>query len=309
MFGGKTGTFLRTNALWKLSRNNDGCFRWSRIQIVNSQLPSPRSNQSGWEYENKLWVFGGYGPQPLGNHLNDHGTFTINFSDADGINNQLLCYDPCSQTWTNPECSGYVPFPCSYYAAAIVRVQVWLCAEGAGVGFSDIYKLDMRSLAWTHITSSFPGHQDVLNNTSVSLSAITDTQLVLLTYSNGCYIDAWMLNTENMTQSRIDKPFHQSQKRCNYTAIAGINSSTIIIGGRPHPLARPPSTLSVMLEQKSLQQLAAQMIYEHRTDNYWKSLPKKLIYKIMASKNDKDTQDVYTCEIMDNQPQLPDKGT
>ena len=64
------------NELWKLTRNFNGCFRWSKIRIKNGLSPTPRRGHSCWEHENKVWVFGGFGTPPVYdciNYLNDNG--------------------------------------------------------------------------------------------------------------------------------------------------------------------------------------------------------------------------------------------
>ena len=64
------------------------------------QSPSPRSEPSGWEYAENLWIFGGDGPSPDG-YLYDY----VDFHEQ-GENNQLLHFDPSRVEWTNPECFG-----------------------------------------------------------------------------------------------------------------------------------------------------------------------------------------------------------
>ena len=61
---------------------------------------------TGWEYAGKLCVFGGRGPSPEG-YLNDYGDIAGDFLMK--LNNQLLCYNPNSKRWTNPQCFGATP--------------------------------------------------------------------------------------------------------------------------------------------------------------------------------------------------------
>ena len=106
MFGGFNGeSYIQTNDLWKLSKSKEGQFNWTKTVFHwKEKLPSPRDGHRCWEYRDCLWVFGGCG-QPLPGHLNDHGEF------SNGLNNQLLCFNPCNKTWTNPQCFGTVPAP------------------------------------------------------------------------------------------------------------------------------------------------------------------------------------------------------
>ena len=128
MFG---GSLLRqgepkTNSLWKLTTDSQGSFVWSEIVTSNKvNAPSPRNGQSGCEYGLKLWIFAGCGPSPNG-YLNENGDY------SDGFNNQLLCYNPSNEEWTNPRCHGNVPEPRAWQATTINLDTVWVCGGGKG---------------------------------------------------------------------------------------------------------------------------------------------------------------------------------
>ena len=128
MFGGFNIELLRhTNEIWKLTRAPQGYFDWSKLIFQHDKkLPSPRVGHSGWEYEKHLWIFGG-DVQVSSKHLNDHGDF------SDLYTNQLLCYDPSTQMWTNPQCFGSLPSPRSDHSTDIIRDKVWLFG-GIGSG-------------------------------------------------------------------------------------------------------------------------------------------------------------------------------
>ena len=75
LFGGRGLNQMETNALWKLSKTAKGHFTWSKIKHQDKvKMPSPRRYHSGWEYGNKLWIFGGCGPLLEGYH-NDFGDY------------------------------------------------------------------------------------------------------------------------------------------------------------------------------------------------------------------------------------------
>ena len=138
MFGGfpYTRPWRPTNELWKLTTT--GFFKWSKAEFQNAmKLPSPRWNHSGWEYAECLWVFGGTVPDKLQTeYLCDHGDFIHE------VTNQLLCYDPSTKRWTNPQCFGAVPVPQSDHSTATIKDTVWLmiylsltCCHLHGLGF------------------------------------------------------------------------------------------------------------------------------------------------------------------------------
>ena len=82
MFGGGN---IPSNDLWEVTQNTEGSFYWNNVCMTKKEMPSPRRGQSCWEYEGKMWIFGGYGESPV-NYLNDHGDFV----GKHGRNNQLL---------------------------------------------------------------------------------------------------------------------------------------------------------------------------------------------------------------------------
>ena len=121
IFGGEhIWTRSTSNELWKLSRNESGCFKWSCIRYqCKGKSPSPRDSHSTWEFTGKLWVFGSHGPS-LQAYLNDHG-------DTRGTcNNQLLCYDPDTQKWANPQCFGAIPSPRTGHGSTTISYNVYL---------------------------------------------------------------------------------------------------------------------------------------------------------------------------------------
>ena len=177
-FGGSNTKIYSTlsNALWALSRTKEGCFTWSsNKQQCKKKSPSPRAGHSGWEYRGKLWVFAGYGYSPEG-YLNDHG-------DNDGflngaMNNQLLCYDPNTHNWTNPQCFGSILTPRSNHASTIVNDKVWLLGgkDSSDDKLGDFFELRMNTLTWTQIQTVQPRPKA---RSSCTLTALTNDMLVL----------------------------------------------------------------------------------------------------------------------------------
>ena len=229
MFGGMyLDISMKTNALWKLSKTPQDSFNLSEIEFQdNAKLPTPRYEHSGWEYADMLWVFGGSGKRPSKlrtEYINDHGDFT------QGVNNQLLCYDPSSQTWTNPRCLGAVPSPRADINTTIIEHQVWLFGGYSKmVTFEDFFELNMLTRTWTEIHSI---HFKPDGRCSPSLNAISDTQLVLHGGMISSYartdIETWILDLPSKTWT-----LHSSNKMCywvGHTGSVSLNKCVIIIG-------------------------------------------------------------------------------
>ena len=140
------------NELWTLSKATRECFTWNFNETSREEeSPSPRVGHTGWKYAGKLWTFGGWGPSPQG-YLNKHGSFSGQSSCK--WNNQLLRYDPTSQTWTNLQCFGTVPSPRSSHACATIKGKVWLFGGCGNIQRrNDFFELTMHSLTWIQIQS------------------------------------------------------------------------------------------------------------------------------------------------------------
>ena len=267
-FGGESEDFER-NELWTLSRTETGDFTWSFIKNqCDKESPSPRQGHTGWEYEGKLWVFGGRGPSPH-HYLNNHGDI-----EGDIIrNNQLLSYNPKTSKWTNPQCFGEVPSPrsgiCS--SSTIIREKVYLFGGYIGDvrGSNDFFQLNMYSATWTRIQTV---QRRPPTTWDCTLTAATDNQLVLSTTSTGAWVmDLTSLSWRMLYTSRDD------HGRDQHTATLGLNSNVIFVRGYLIYTHGYNNIFHVMLEPMSLQKLTVCTIYKHQGSLSWERLPKKLI--------------------------------
>ena len=275
------------NALWKLSKTESGCFTWSFMQYeCEEESPSPRMRHTGWEYARTLLIFGGQGEgTSLEGYLNNHGEVTEVTKEIGILNNQLLCYDPDTQMWTNPQCFGATPSPRAGPCSAIIRENVWLF--GGNIGFKldtfldDFFQLNMQSLTWTHIQTCQPNPPV---RAGCSLTATTDNQLVLHggeTEEERTLSDTWIMDLTSYSW----RPYTSGKDhyRKYHTAAVGLNSNVIIIGGEMGldntdvRVKAFKGIFHVLLEPRSLQKLASRMIYKHKAELSVESLPKKLI--------------------------------
>ena len=271
MFGG--GDML--NSLWKITQNTDGAFYWNIINMEDHKMPSPRRHYCGWEYGDKMWIFGGYGGKSPVGYLNDHGYFART-GGTSGLNNQLFSYNPSVHTWKNIECSGDVPSPRSCASAAAINDKVWLYGGYTFGGFKgELYVLDMNSLAWTHTHNFVPTSQGLTKSFLVPLTA---NKLVL---HGRIYKDrfTWTVDVSKSYQWREYTADIKFDRKDFFTGTSGLNNDVVIIGG--HNFGKKPafSVNTVMLKPKSLQQLAMTIIHQNKKDLPWRSLLPPLICK------------------------------
>ena len=282
MFGGRDiETHELFTDLWKFTRIAQGGFSWCKIEFQRDvKLPSPRYNHSAWEYEECMWVFGGsVDTENYSKYLNYHGAF------QDKTANQLLCYDPATQLWTNHPSSGAVPSPRRCHGTALIGDKVWLLG-GCSMLSRDwifnqdhcFYELDMKLFAWTGIpTKETIPYPDF----GCSLVTISDAQLLLhlgVSEWDNERSDTWLIDISSKTWRQYTSI--QDQFRCGQTSTVSVNRCAIIIGGleESEKSGQTVKVLShVMLEPKSLKQLAMKTIYNERDELRWMCLPPKLI--------------------------------
>ena len=272
------------NMLWRLTRDGNDRFSWDRIHAKNKkEVPSPRYGHTGWDHDDKIWIFGGFGDPPADGYLNEHGDFVGN---ADGgYNNQLLCFDLSCRKWTNTKCFGAVPKPRSDHATAKIRDRVWLYR---GLRDDcDMHEISMSSFVWTNITTSKLKPEALC---SYSLTAITDNQIVLHGGSGSFskqLNETWIYDIPSHSWRQINAA-PQDHFRHSHAGITGLNNCVIMIGGRAHWNNDKPYNVvfSVMLEPKSLQHLAIQTVFVYKDELPLNTLPKKLRCKVMCSETD-----------------------
>ena len=211
---------------WKLITTPQQLYTWRKIKTGSGlNTPSPRSNHSGWEFSGKLWTFGGFGSR-LEGYLNDNGEW------IDGANNQVLCFDPSSQEWTNPKCYGTAPCPRFYHASTVVVDHVWLFGGYSpyfNSDLNDLYQFDLMSLTWTEIAIPLTKPD---KRAFCTLNAVSEHQILM---HGGSYEiaegqnDTWGFDIQSLSwkQYAADKKFTWN----GHTGTTGLGRSVIIIGG------------------------------------------------------------------------------
>ena len=190
------------------------------------QSPSPRAWHTGWQHEGKLWIFGGYGDSPKG-YLNYKEDTDGHLEEAS--NNQLLCYDPNTQKWSNPQCFSDVPSPRSSHANAIINNKAWLFGGYCHRHYhDDVFELTMHSLTWTQIQTFKPQPRAYH---LCMLTAVTEDKLVSQgrIYGPDGQEQTWIIDLQShswrLYRSGTDN-FHEG-----YTGSSGLNNSVIMFGG------------------------------------------------------------------------------
>ena len=294
--------------VYKVTQDMDGAFDWTMIYMKKKQKPSPRFGHCGWEYGDKMWIFGGWGLSPVG-YLNDYGDFHGEFAASGsfgrfGVNNQLLSYDPSKRSWMNMECSGEIPSPRKYASLAKINYKVWLFGGMTSLGPDDeLYELNMYRLVWTHIHTGTPKpriftetFQDPMIGSISLLAPVTANQLVL----HGNSVEGkstWVFDVESKQWRQYPTGVKCDCWSYCCTGACGLNGDVIISEFHQDTGCNKP-IFSVMLEPKSLQQLAMVIIHQNKTDLPWQSLPQSLLCKLEIEVVLMQSSEGIMCEII-----------
>ena len=98
---------------------------WKRLNLTCQGIPAlPCDKLSSFVYEDKIYIFGGYGPQPSSDIRLSLPRTTTWIMDTQpgqsrGWNNQLIIYDPSKNEYTWPTTHGKPPSPRAAHVTTI----------------------------------------------------------------------------------------------------------------------------------------------------------------------------------------------
>ncbi|KKA30140.1 hypothetical protein TD95_002804 [Thielaviopsis punctulata] len=135
IFGGQVeGFFMNDLCAFDLNQLQNPANKWevllSSTDVTNtpSSLPSPRTNHTVVAFNDKLFLFGG---------TNGYEWF-----------NDVWCYDPTPNRWTQLDCIGYIPVPREGHAAALVDDVMYIFGgrtdDGNDLGDLSAFRITTR---------------------------------------------------------------------------------------------------------------------------------------------------------------------
>ncbi|XP_069671488.1 kelch domain-containing protein 2-like isoform X3 [Periplaneta americana] len=153
---------------------------WEWLHPTGEQ-PTPCDKLAGWVYNNKLYFFGGFGPQPdFGapfQHVVDPSTELSGWPR--GWNNQLVVYNPATDEWEWPRTRGTIPSPRAAHAADITGHKVFVFGGRIGnTRNNDLHCLDLDKMRWSgNLTRPFELNPE--GRSWHSFTFITESRAVL----------------------------------------------------------------------------------------------------------------------------------
>lgn len=284
MQGGHTHSG-NTNALWKLSFTADKGLFWTEIKMGSdsTKQPSPRDKHAAWEYDGKLWTFGGFGP-PCDGYLSEYGSFLPDsvVQPPRGWNNQMHCFDPDTSAWSSVDIQGCSPSPRAAHAVACLGEKMWLFGGRTGVvRLNDLFEFHLPTKTWTSVRVC--SIEQPIGRSWHSLTAVPPSQLIV----HGGYSsdkqplgDTWVLHLSTLSwqQHYTDK----DHARLWHTATTGIDADVIVFGGCCNDILSQfvhtemcNDVHIVRTRPRSLFRLALEAVYDARQvlQYQWTSLP------------------------------------
>ncbi|XP_075232882.1 kelch domain-containing protein 1-like isoform X2 [Lycorma delicatula] len=139
-----------SNHLFRLNLNN---FIWEQL-LPEGIPPSPCDKLVCWFYNEKIYFFGGFGPNTYPNNSRYLYIMDISTVNSDwpgrGWNNQFVCYNIAANKWEWPITHGPEPGPRAAHAADITGSYVYMFGGRTGsIRNNEIHVLDMKTMTWS----------------------------------------------------------------------------------------------------------------------------------------------------------------
>ena len=273
--------------LFRLSTTSARNLTWTVMNFPTADVPSCRSGHSGWEYQKKLCIFGGYG-WSVYEYLHDNDMFQAVESDPGpvGFNNQLCCFSPSTQVWKIVKRSGTVPSPRHRHAITKIKANIWLYGgEDQYTIFDALYVLNMRSLTWTQVQTH--GTLNPTQRASHSFIAISNEQIVL--YGGSKNTSPWLLDLPSLSWRQRHGPVAEllTEKAgwFMHTGTIGFHSIRILGGRKPaHEMCNSNEFVHIDFKPRSLLKSCLDVAYKHRSllQCKWNILSRNLCAQLRA---------------------------
>lgn len=293
MFGGYSEEG-NLNSLHRLNLHN---LKWRHLQPTGN-APLPCDKVVCWQFEEKLYLFAGYGrgPDPAqwrGNlgyqfildasshwvSLNSVHCASLMFHQLQhylrGWNNQFVCYDPVSNSWQWPKCSGLAPVARAAHAAAKIGKDVYIFGGRNGrMRMNDMYVLDMSTFVWKQIMANDEDHP-VKGRSWHSLTPLSDHNLLLyggFSMDSKPLNDCWLFNTHDYTWQQVALPFDKP-RLWHSACLSSFGEGRFSLSSNFCIDSLLQSLFSVLICGGAIANIVVNMCRQHSNVNYFQNTP------------------------------------
>ncbi|XP_049769129.1 kelch domain-containing protein 2-like isoform X1 [Schistocerca cancellata] len=224
-----------TNGLYRLDLTS---LTWEQLHPSGKPEPAACDKLVGWEYEGRLYFFGGFGPPPSYDppfkHVIDPSTSSLY---ERGWSNQLVCYCPETDSWSWPKTHGRCPEPRAAHAADRTGSRLYLFGgRYRGRRMSDLHCLDLDTMTWSGDLNNSLQCAKPCGRSWHSLTFISPQRAILyggLNQMNTILNDCWVLEVPDIAWSELkDIPsIHKRKPRLWHKAPLVPTGEIVVIGG------------------------------------------------------------------------------
>ncbi|CAH1793267.1 unnamed protein product [Owenia fusiformis] len=273
-----------TNKVYRLDLET---LKWE--SITTDIGPSPRDKCSIWEYRDEIYLFGGFGYDPV-DYLNEDGEYTKDLVGAEwgsyrGWNNQLHVFDPGTRKWRNPRCKGPKPLPRAAVGASRCGNKAYIFGgRHIDERLNDLHILNLDTLTWSGIMASTGSVPE--GRSWHTFTAVSDTHIFLyggFTTQRDPKSDGWLLDTRTLLWTQLNVPL--TNPRLWHTMVRTSEDDILIYGGccnnildHTQKMVHSFNVLVYRFSPRSLLRMCLECAFTNRKQlkKDWENLPKSL---------------------------------
>jgi len=236
-----------SNRIWRLNLQT---LVWKKL-APSGHPPLCCDKTTCWSYNNKVYVFGGFGAPPLENDaVANKFKFVVDTSIFDGRylrgwSNQLVAYSSESKSWEWPDTVGAKPSPRAAHSSAVISDKVYIFGgRFKETRLNDLHCLNLSSMTWT--TLLLPSNSPPTGRSWQSLSSIytgLDEGALLLYggFDNDMTTlnDCWRLDLSKESPSWERQKHLEAGPRLWHAAVNVNQATLMIVGGLTNNILAP----------------------------------------------------------------------
>jgi len=143
-----------SNDLWRLDLTS---WTWTKLE-PDGRRPLRCDKTACWSYNNRIYLFGGFGPPPAlaGKTFSEPPDCDFEEDPSTsgmyprGWSNQLVCYNTVTNVWEWPVTTGPTPKPRAAHTVSVIGDVAYVFGgRHQDVRMNDLHRLDLVTMSWS----------------------------------------------------------------------------------------------------------------------------------------------------------------
>ena len=166
--GGFLSSVEISNSIWALDLET---FVWTKLS-PGGEPPLKCDKTACWTHQDKVFIFGGFGPPPNSLQQSNQGSLFQFCEDPStagvvhytrGWSSQLVCYNTRTNAWEWPRTTGPPPSPRAAHSVAVVGDTAYVFGgRHMDTRLNDLYSLNLSTLRWNLIMSNIDSDSETI---------------------------------------------------------------------------------------------------------------------------------------------------